>query len=254
MYFAVKIPDFISIVVSNSILVIGGSLSYIGIERFNHKKSSNLKFIILLGVFVIIQYFFCFIKPDLTIREINVAAALGIITGLNAWLSIVKIRRSHEYILKAYGVVNLLFTLISIYKIGNLLLHPERDSNFFRQDYFELTSTLMLYALFLLLLFFLILMLNRRLVTEVQLQEAKFYKAFNYAPFSMCITRVSDGKLIEVNEHFENSQGRAKKDAEGQSTLKLNIWLSESDRNSFIQSVKSGQTKNLQYHLKRKKR
>jgi len=247
-----QIPDFISIVVSNSIFVVGGSFSYIGIERFNHQKSSNLKFIILLGIFIIIQYFFYAVKPDLTSREINVAAALGIITGLNAWLSLIKLKRSNEYILKAYGVVNILFTLVSVYRICKLLLHPEGNTNFFRQDSFELTSTLALYGLFLFLLFFLILMLNRRLVTEIQSQEDKFYKAFHYAPFSMCITRISDGKIIEINEHFENSQGREKENVIGESTKNLNIWLDEEDRLSFIQSVKNGKTKNLHYHFKRK--
>jgi PAS domain S-box-containing protein len=246
-----QIPDFISIIVSNSIFVIGASLSYIGVERFNHQKSSNLKFIVLLGVFVFIQYFFCEIKPDLTWREINISAALGIITGLNAWLSVVKLRRSREYILKTYGVVNALFMLVSIYRICNLILRPEGNPSFFRQNSFELASTLALYGLFLLLLFFLILMINKRLVTEIQSQEDKFFKAFHYAPFSMCVTRISDGKVIEVNEHFENTQGCTMEEIEGRLIHDLNIWLSKSDRDSFIKSVKNEHSKNLQYHFKR---
>ena len=247
-----QIPDFISIVVSNSMIVLGSALSYIGVERFNHKKSSNLKFILILGIFIIIQYFFYAIKPDLTSREINVFVALGIITGLNAWLALVKIKHPKEKILKAYGIVNILFTIITFFRILNLILYPENRSTFFKPGTSELTSILVLFGLCLLLLFFLILMINKRLVNEIQTQEDKFYKAFHFAPFSMCITRISDGKIIEVNEHFENSQGRTMEDIEGQSTISLNLWLSESDRTSFIQSVKSGQTKNLQYHLKRK--
>ena len=247
-----QIPDFISIVVSNSMIVVGGALSYIGVERFNHKRSSNLKFILVFCIFIIIQYFFYAIQPDLTSREINVSAALGIITGFNVWLSIFKLKRSHDQILKAYGIANILFTITSIYRIFHLILYPEIHSDFFKPGTLELTSILVLYGLCLLLLFFLILMINKRLVDVVQSQEDKFYKAFHYAPFSMCITRISDGKIMEVNEYFENCQGRTMDDIEGQSTISLGIWLSESDRTSFIQSLKNGQTKNLQYHFRRK--
>jgi len=247
-----QIPDFISIVVSNSMIVVGGALSYIGVERFNHKRSSNLKFILVFCIFIIIQYFFYAIQPDLTSREINVSAALGIITGFNVWLSIIKLKRSHDQILKAYGIANILFTITSIYRIFHLILYPEIHSDFFKPGTLELTSILVLYGLCLLLLFFLILMINKRLVDVVQSQEDKFYKAFHYAPFSMCITRISDGKIMEVNEYFENCQGRTMDDIEGQSTISLGIWLSESDRTSFIQSLKNGQTKNLQYHFRRK--
>lgn len=247
-----QIPDFISIVVSNSMIVVGGALSYIGVERFNHKRSSNLKFILVFCIFIIIQYFFYAIQPDLTSREINVSAALGIITGFNVWLSIIKLKRSHDQILKAYGIANILFTITSIYRIFHLILYPEIHSDFFKPGTLELTSILVLYGLCLLLLFFLILMINKRLVDVVQSQEDKFYKAFHYAPFSMCITRISDGKIMEVNEYFENCQGRTMDDIEGQSTISLGIWLSENDRTSFIQSLKNGQTKNLQYHFRRK--
>ncbi|MDD5186498.1 MAG: PAS domain-containing protein, partial [Paludibacter sp.] len=247
-----QIPDFISIVVSNSMIVVGGALSYIGVERFNHKRSSNLKFILVFCIFIIIQYFFYAIQPDLTSREINVSAALGIITGFNVWLSIIKLKRSHDQILKAYGIASILFTITSIYRIFHLILYPEIHSDFFKPGTLELTSILVLYGLCLLLLFFLILMINKRLVDVVQSQEDKFYKAFHYAPFSMCITRISDGKIMEVNEYFENCQERTMDDIEGQSTISLGIWLSESDRTSFIQSLKNGQTKNLQYHFRRK--
>ncbi len=242
------IPDLISMVVSNTLIIFGASLGYIGMERFYKQKSSIIKHIVILICFVPVQYIFCSIHPNLTIRIINVSAGISVITGLIAWLSLIKLRLINDRILKAYGIVNLLFFGISIFRILSAIFHPQINPDYFNPKSNDLFIILSFHSLFLLISFFLMLIINNRLISEIKSQEDKFYKAFHYAPFSMCITRISDGKIIEVNEHFELSQGHT----EGQTTISFNIWLSESDRISFIQSLKKGQTKNLQYHFKRK--
>jgi len=59
------------------------------------------------------------------------------------------------------------------------------------QVFFELFMILLTYSL--------VLMVNKRLLLEIQTQEEKFSKAFHGSPYAVTLTRLSDGKVIEVN-------------------------------------------------------
>lgn len=246
------IPDVLSIVVSNSLIILGASLSYIGLERFYKQKSSILKHIILLACFVPVQYYFCSIYPDLNIRIINVSVGIAVITGLLVWLSLIKLRNIDDPILKAYGIANMLFFGISIFRIYRTIYHPQIIPDYFNPKTTDLFIVLSFHVLFLLISFFLILIINNRLIREIKSQEDKFNKAFHYAPFSMCVTRISDGKILEVNEFFEKLHGYTMAELDGQLISDVNMWLSECDRTSFMQALENGQTKSLQYQFKRK--
>ena len=64
--------------------------------------------------------------------------------------------------------------------------------------------------------------------------EEKFSKAFYSSPDAVMITRVSDGKILEFNEGLSVITGYDKKELAGNSTLKLDIWASPSQRDEAI--------------------
>lgn len=245
------IPDFISIVVSNALIVFGTSMSYVGMEKFNHIKTSYTKHILILGIFSIIHFYFYRIEPNLTIREINVSATLALISALNAWLTLIKLKSKDAPVLKVYGILNILFTIASVYRIIFLILNPEKNSDFFKTEFIDLGTLIFLYGLFLLIFFFLTLIINERLINEIKVQEEKFSKAFQHAPFSMCITQITDGKILEVNDFFEYTLKSSKNIIIGRTTMDLHIWLSEEDRNSFLRAVSEGKSNGLQYYFRR---
>src|SRR5512147_2293359 len=53
-----KVPDFLSIVVSNGLVILGTILLYIGLQRFVGKRSSQLHNYLLLMVFILIHAYF----------------------------------------------------------------------------------------------------------------------------------------------------------------------------------------------------
>jgi PAS domain S-box-containing protein len=246
-----SIPDFISIVVSNALIVFGSSMSYVGMEKFNLLKSSLSKHILIVIIFSIIHFYFYKIDPNLTIREINVSVAIGFISGLNAWLTLFKLRIKGITTVKVYGGLNAIFTIVSVYRIIFLSLHPEKNSDFFKTGFIDIGALAFLYGLFLLIFFFLILIINERLVNEIKVQEEKFSKAFQHAPFSMCITQMSDGRIMEINESFEYTIKSSKNFILGKTTQDLHIWLYESERKSFIQAVQEGSCNSKQYYFRK---
>jgi PAS domain S-box-containing protein len=70
--------------------------------------------------------------------------------------------------------------------------------------------------------------------------EEKFSKAFHASPGSISISRLSDGKFIEVNESFCRDKGYTRKDIIGRSSLDLTIWANLDDGKRIMKTLKEG--------------
>ena len=67
--------------------------------------------------------------------------------------------------------------------------------------------------------------------------EERFAKAFNFSPLKMTITRLSDGKFVEVNQARDPVQGLHREQLLGKSTLEMGGWLSPADRQTFVDRI-----------------
>jgi PAS domain S-box-containing protein len=68
----------------------------------------------------------------------------------------------------------------------------------------------------------------------LQLSEEKFSKAFRSSANLITITRLSDGKFIEVNENFLSIGGYRPEEVLGHTASDLNLWVSVEQRNELI--------------------
>jgi PAS domain S-box-containing protein len=67
--------------------------------------------------------------------------------------------------------------------------------------------------------------------------EEKFSKIFYSSPVPLSISRVSDGKYIEVNDSFLKRMEIQREDVIGKSSVELDIWTNPTDRNSMIKDM-----------------
>lgn len=67
--------------------------------------------------------------------------------------------------------------------------------------------------------------------------EERFAKAFNFSPLNMSITRLSDGRFIEVNRTRDSIQGLADGDIRGRTSVEVGSWISPHDREIFVQRL-----------------
>ncbi|MDO9550494.1 MAG: histidine kinase N-terminal 7TM domain-containing protein [Methanoregula sp.] len=70
--------------------------------------------------------------------------------------------------------------------------------------------------------------------------EEKFSRAFRSSPYAMSITGMSDGLIVDVNEVFEQITGYRSDEFAGKTTLDLNLWVNETDRQSVIEDLQNG--------------
>ncbi|MHB8793548.1 MAG: PAS domain-containing sensor histidine kinase [Thermoleophilia bacterium] len=83
--------------------------------------------------------------------------------------------------------------------------------------------------------------------------EQKFALAFHATPNLMAITRISDGRILEVNEGYSRLLGYSRDESIGKTTAELSIWADSASRAALVASLKkSGQVSDFETTLRRK--
>jgi PAS domain S-box-containing protein len=68
---------------------------------------------------------------------------------------------------------------------------------------------------------------------DLKKSRERFAKAFENSPFAVTISRLEDGKLLEVNQAFAGMFGYRQHEAIGKTTTELHIWPQADDRIQF---------------------
>ncbi|HVQ00524.1 MAG TPA: PAS domain S-box protein [Candidatus Thermoplasmatota archaeon] len=71
----------------------------------------------------------------------------------------------------------------------------------------------------------------------LETSEEKFVKAFQNSPIAISITRLNDGKFIEINEAFEKFFGYSRGELFTQTTIEAGLWFDVNDRASVVSEL-----------------
>jgi PAS domain S-box-containing protein len=80
-----------------------------------------------------------------------------------------------------------------------------------------------------------------RLHAALRASEEKFAKAFRSGPLVITITRLADGRLIEVNETFVRTTGYTRAEALGRTPVEMGLWAEPAQRDRLLQQMQRGQ-------------
>jgi PAS domain S-box-containing protein len=73
---------------------------------------------------------------------------------------------------------------------------------------------------------------------ELEASRERFSKAFNFSPLGMTITRLSDGRFMEVNPANERVLGYTQADFAGQTAASAGVWLTDAERDAYVQTLR----------------
>jgi len=260
------VPDFASMVVSNSLVIGGTILLYIGLERYSGKPGPQIQNYIMLALFFSVQSYFSLAQPNMSVRNINISLGLLFICAQCAWLMLRRAEVEFRQNSKLVGIVFVLFCLVSIARIFIELSMPT-GNDLFKSGLLDTLSILTYQMFFVSLTFALVLMVNRRLHTALEqditlrkrteealkTSEEKFSTAFQNHPDAIVISSIKDGKIMEANESFFRISGYAKVETIGKTTIELNLWGKLRDRKQFVKQLqKSGRVVNFETKFRRK--
>ncbi len=258
------IPESISVILGNGLLISAGILLYIGLEQFVGKRGPQLQNAFLLTAFLAIHAYFYFAAPSLTARNINLSLALLAICGQCMWLLFRRVEPDMNPVARGIGFIFAGFCLASLLRIAADIAVPS-GNDFFRTNIFDMLVLIAYQMLFIALTFTLSLMVNLRLFGDLErdisirrkIEEAlresqdKFAKAFHSSPDAILISRARDGRLLEVNDSFCRLSGYSREEALAATTDSLSLWANPKDEEEFIALMgKNHHVHNLEYDFR----
>jgi len=247
------IPDFISIVVSNTLILSGMMLLLIGLERFLGKRALHIHNLFIIIIFFSAAYYYSVIKPDITMREIFISITI-IIFGLQICrLLLWKVPGGLNRITRITGIVMCGYVAICVIRLSLIFIINPSTSDFFHSGLISGIAMTTFLTLHICLIIALTLMVTGRLLEEVSSQEEKFTKAFHSSPYAILLTSLSDGKIFEVNDGFIKISGYQYNEIIGKTSFDLNLWGKEEDRVTIIDELsRTGRIEEIEIQVRKK--
>jgi diguanylate cyclase (GGDEF)-like protein/PAS domain S-box-containing protein len=247
------LPDLFTIILANLFIIGGTIVLYIGLCRYVEKETRQLHNYAMLTVFTIVHLCLTYVYPDIELRVVNLSLALIYICSQCSWLMLRSVDAGLRPATRATGIVFVVFCLVSIVQIVVNLKMP-KVNNIFVSGFFGVVAILMYQILFVALTFALFLLISRRLSMalesellhrmqaqeELRQSEEKFAKSFQTSPYAIAITRLQDGKFIEVNDTFATITGYSREEVMAKSSIGLKLWVDEKDREEMVSALRQG--------------
>ncbi len=231
------IPDYISMVLANALIISGAFLGYMGLERFCDKRTSQVLNYIMMAAFVVVHTYFLLVQPSLAIRTLNTSIALLIICFQCMWLLLYRVESAMRAFTRGVGLVFMGYCLMSGLRIAHFFLGGDTGNDYLKPGIFDPLMLICYQLLLILLAFGLVLMVNKLLFADVKTGEEKFSKAFHSSPYALTLTRLSDGQIMEVNQGFVDITGYPADEVLGQTTVGLHIWERQEDRVAAVKEL-----------------
>jgi PAS domain S-box-containing protein len=232
-----SIPDWASIYAANLLVVTGSMIGLEGLKRFTGHQGSRSSSIVFLGAFAVALAYLSFLRPDLTMRSVITTSGLFFFCARSAVFMLTRVESSMRPFTRLVGIVFGIYSLVFFTRAGWLLWNPFHTGDYVKTGSLEAVFHVVTQMLFVLLTYSLALMVNRRLLIEIRMQEEKFSAAFHSAPYAILLTRLADGKILEVNRGFSRITGYSPEEVRGRTTVDLDLWTRVEDRQTVVREL-----------------
>lgn len=93
----------------------------------------------------------------------------------------------------------------------------------------------------------------RRAEVRLRESEARFVKIFRSSPIPVVLSRVEDGRYLEVNDAWLHWFGLAREEVIGKTSLELEVWANPADRARIVRRLVEGEpVRNVECRLRKK--
>ncbi len=234
-----QIPEALSLVGATTMAIVAGFLGYLGLEQFLGKPSRQVHNYLIIGGFVASHCYFSFIQPSLTGRDADFSIAMFLICGQSAWLMLRRASPIMRPITRDLGLV-LSAACVFIFLHGvRLFVRPHGTNDLLHTGSAQGLYLLAYELISILLTFGLVFLVTGRLRLDLQQEQEKYAKVFQFSHPGV-LTRSSDGKILEANGGFQEFTGYTWPELEGRRLAELQLWAQPEVWTSIIEEVAAG--------------
>jgi len=248
-----EIPNWLSIILANTLIVGGSLLIYMGLARFLARKVPQIHNYFLLVFFAFSYLYFTYAQPDLDLRILLSSLAILIMVLQCIWLTLYGVPPSIRQLTRSIGLVFVAYALTYSVRIVHYFFSSHSSVDLFHSGMFEALMLVAFQMLIIILTYNFILMINKRLHLEILLQEQKFARAFASSPYAMLLARYHDGIILDINMGFEIMIGYSGEEAIGRTFRDLHLLANQEHESAIIAELKrTGRVRELEIQFRTK--
>ena len=133
IFFQDVLPDWLSIVVGNTLVVSSTVVLLIGFEKFLNRKKQIQNYI-LLFIFFVVHSYFTVVHPNLHMRSINIIFFQVLLSSQIAWLMLVKAPRELRKTTRNIGYIFCSVFVIECVRMVVIILRSKQFQNYYNLD------------------------------------------------------------------------------------------------------------------------
>jgi len=243
----------ITAIIANSALFFAGLVFiYIGVLRFFDQQERRGWLVALGVIFTLLIVYFTSVGKDLLARRLIVSIAVAALSlFISRALIVYKTRsvKDSAHFLAAVFLANGSFFIVRAW----ITFSGSPVQSAFSSALTQTSTYLVSLIISTLWTFGFIIMVNQRLYAESREAKEHFELIFNTSPDAVLITRLDDGRIVDINDGFTVLTGFTNAEVTGKSTLELDIWENPADRRKFAAELgDNGFCENMEVSFRRK--
>lgn len=162
------LPDFISIVISNTFIVCGLMFFLTGLRRFIGRKDSYFLNGIYLFIFSLLIYYFAIVNPVFKVRAFLISLSIIIVISQSLYLLIFQTEKNKMGIYVSTAIVCSALLLLHGFRMAAIFFIYPAENDFFSAGTVESVIMMSSQMLGIMMTFSLVLMINMRLFNDVR--------------------------------------------------------------------------------------
>lgn len=238
-----------AIFLQNSFLILGLIFLYVGIMRFLERKENALILYSAYGVFEILLIYFIHFEDSVHIRSLLFASVLLLISAATAYALFRYRFREIVFSANTMGIVICAHGGFYLIRLIYLFSNPSSGS-YMSHDWNTVLMYIIGMVVGLYFTFSLIFMVNQKLNSDMKTAKEHFETIFSTSPDAVIITRLKDGKIINVNNAFCSTTGYTREETIGNIATDFSLWKNPEDRDKLLKElILKGISENHEYEF-----
>ncbi len=163
--------EWISILIGNTLVISSTVVLFIGFEQLTNKKGTQIQNYLLIFIFFLVHSYFTFIKPDLSIRNLNISIFYLLISAQIVWLMLVRVPKEIRETTRNIGLIYCLLFVIQSARIFIIIYTQQQSTSYWYLGNYEGLFILLYEFMFIVLTYSISLMYYKKLNIDIKEQE-----------------------------------------------------------------------------------